>query len=336
MPIKANINTISISKQSFLKLILFVLIGFLIIYIRSLILTLLVSFILASFAKYFAQSLESRYKIKYKYGLSAIFIFLAGSVIIGVLQLLPLFIREGYGLFETINIFVKNFESWLKLIGVPVDNIELSQFTNLIPNLGEATVSILGLLGQILTYALLIFVLAFYISINAIGVNKIVQIFVPDSIKDNIPNIIKKLEYHIGKWAFMEASLALLMSIFIYTIISILGFKYAFILALLAGISQLVPLIGPVLIISIIIIYAFVQSISLGIITIILMISVHLIKQFLFLPIVFNYHTPMNSLLIVFALMAGGVLAGPLGVIIAMPIVSLSKIIYNDIVFYDK
>jgi predicted PurR-regulated permease PerM len=295
-----------------------------------------VAFILASFAKYFAQSLENRYQLKYKYGLSAIFILLASTVIIGVLQLLPLFIREGYGLFETINVFIKDLESWLVFVGIPIDNIELSQFTNLIPNLGEATVSILGLLGQIVTYTLLIFVLAFYISINAIGVNKIVQVFVPDSIKDSIPNIIKTLEYHIGKWAFMEVSLAIIMGIFIYTIISILGFKYAFILALLAGIAQLVPIIGPVLIISIIIIYAFVQSISLGVITVILMIFVQIIKQFLLIPIIFNYYKSANTLLIVLALMIGGVVAGPLGVVLAMPIISLAKIIYKDIVFYDK
>lgn len=333
---KSNINTISISKKSFFKIILFVLIALLVIYIRYLLLTLAIAFILASFAKYFAQILENRYKITYKYGLIGVFIALLLVVIVWVLQLLPLLIREGYGLFETISLLIQNFETWLELIGIPVDNIQLTQFTSLIPNLGEATVGVLGLLGQILTYTLLIFVLAFYISINEKGVNKIVQVFVPDDKKDNVPNIIKKLEYHIGKWAFMEASLALIMAIFIYTIISILGFKYAFILALLAGISQLVPLIGPFIIMSIIIIYAFVQGISLGIITIILLGCIQLMKQFLILPVIFNYYKTINSLMIVLALMIGGVLAGTLGVIIAIPILSLAKIIYKDIVFYDK
>jgi len=333
---KSNINTISISKKSFFKIILFVFITLFVIYIRYLLLTLVIAFILASFAKYFAQALEKRYKIKYKYGLIGVFIVLLLLVIVWVLQLLPLLIREGYGFFETISLLIQNFETWLELIGVSVDNIQLTQFTGLIPNLGEATVGVLGLLGQILTYTLLIFVLAFYISINATGVNKIVQVFVPDDKKDNVPNIIKKLEYHIGKWAFMEASLALVMAILIYTIISILGFKYAFILALLAGISQLVPLIGPFIIMSIIIIYAFVQGISLGIITIILLGCIQLMKQFLILPVIFNYSKSINSLMIVLALMIGGVLAGTLGVIIAIPILSLAKIIYKDIVFYDK
>jgi len=333
---KSNINTISISKKSFFKIILFVFITLFVIYIRYLLLTLVIAFILASFAKYFAQILENRYKITYKYGLMGVFIVLLLLVILGVLQILPLLIREGYGLFETISLLIQNFETWLELIGLSVDNIQLTKFTGLIPNLGEATVGVLGLLGQILTYTLLIFVLAFYISINATGVNKIVQVFVPDDKKDNVPNIIKKLEYHIGKWAFMEASLALIMAIFIYTIISILGFKYAFIFALLAGISQLVPLIGPFIIMSIIIIYAFVQGISLGIITIILIACIQLMKQFLILPVIFNYSKSINSLMIVLALMIGGVLTGTLGVIIAIPILSLAKIIYKDIVFYDK
>jgi predicted PurR-regulated permease PerM len=333
---KSNINTISISKKSFFKIILFVFITLFVIYIRYLLLTLAIAFILASFAKYFAQILENRYKITYKYGLMGVFIVLLLLVILWVLQLLPLLIREGYGLFETISLLIQNFETWLEMIGVSVDNIQLTKFTGLIPNLGEATVGVLGLLGQILTYTLLIFVLAFYISINATGVNKIVQVFVPDNKKDNVPNIIKKLEYHIGKWAFMEASLALIMAIFIYTIISILGFKYAFIFALLAGISQLVPLIGPFIIMSIIIIYAFVQGISLGIITIILIACIQLMKQFLILPVIFNYSKSINSLMIVLALMIGGVLAGTLGVIIAIPILSLANIIYKDIVFYDK
>ena len=336
MSIQSNTNIISISKKSFFQLILFTLIILLIIYIRSLLLTLAISFVIASFAKYFAQSLQNRYKIAYKYGLAFIFIILLITVVLGVLQLLPLLIREGYGLFETISIFIKDFEIWLSFIGIPVNSIELSQFTNLIPNLGEATVGILGLLGQILTYTLLIFVLAFYISINEIGVNKIVQVFVPEKYKDKIPNIIKKLEYHIGKWAFIEASSALIMGIFIYTVISILGFKYAAILALLAGIAQLVPLLGPFLVMSIIIIYAFVQSLSLGLITIILLIFIQIIKQFFLLPVIFNNYKSINTLLIVFALMIGGTLAGILGVIIAVPIVYLAKILYKDIIFYDK
>ena len=60
-----------------------------------------------------------------------------------------------------------------------------------------------------------------------------------------------------------------------------------------------------------------------------------IIKQSLLLPIVFNTVKRNNPLLIVMALMVGGVIAGPLGVIIAMPVVSLARIIYADIQYYD-
>lgn len=333
---KHNTNTISISRKSFLILIVFI-IGFLfLIYIRYLILILLLSFILASFTKYFAQLIQDKYKISYKYGLIFIFITLLMILITSVALLLPLLIKELYALFEFFNTIFKNVESRTLITGVPFGNFQLSQFANLLPNLGQLTLNIVSTLTQFLTYALLVCVLSFYIAVNDAGLHSLIKLFVPIEIKDQIPNIIIKLQHHIGKWAFIEASLALIMGIFIYTVLSILEFQYAAILGILAGILQLVPILGPVLIYIIIILIALGQSPILGLITFALLVCIQLIKQFLLLPIIFKSLKSINSLLVVFVLMVGGILAGILGVIIVMPIVSLASILYKHSNFYDK
>lgn len=331
-----NINTISISRKSLLTLTLFILGILFVVYIRYLVLTLILSFILASFTKYFAQILQNKYKINYNYGLISIFIFLIILVLAIISLLFPLLINEGYGFIELINTLVRQIESGLYITGIPVDTLQFSQFTNFIPNLGQLTLSILSVLGEIITYTLLIFVLAFYISINNIGLNALVKIFCPIELKDNIPNLIKTLQYHIGKWAFTEASIALTMGIFIYTVLAILDFQYAAILGIMGGILQLVPILGPVLIYLVILLIAFIQSPILGIITLSIIVSIAIIKKFLLLPIIFKSVSSHNPLLVVFALMIGGILAGPLGIIIAMPVISLANIIYRDIINYDK
>lgn len=329
-------NKISISKKSFLVLILFSVLALFLVYIRYLILTLIISFILASFTKYFAQILQDRYKIAYKYGLIFVFIILLILFISSFILLLPLLIKESYALIEVINILLKQIESSLIFTGLPIENLKLSQFTNLIPNLGQLTLSILSILGEILTYTLLIFVLSFYIAINDNGLQALVKLFFPMELKDKIPDKIQKSQYYIGKWAFIEAGLALIMGIFIYTVLSILEFQYAAVLGILAGILQLVPILGPTFIYLIIILISFVESPILGLITLTLIITIQLIKQFLLLPIIFKSLKTTNALLVVFALMIGGVLAGALGVIIAMPVVYLARIVYKDINFYDK
>jgi|688.fasta_scaffold03889_24 predicted PurR-regulated permease PerM len=333
---KYNTNTLSISRKSLLIITLFIISFLFLIYIRYIILTLIVSFILASFTKYFAKLLQDKYKISYRYGLIFIFVLLMIVVISGIGLLLPILIKESYGLIEFINILLNKIESWLVITGFPIDSFRLSQFTNFIPNLGQLTLNILSGLGGIITYTLLIFVLSFYISINDNGLNAFIKLFFPIEAKNNIPNIIKRLEYHIGKWAFVEAGISLTMGIFIYTVLSILGFQYAAILGIVAGILQLIPILGPVLIYFIIIFIALVQSPILGLITLSIIVSIQLIKQFLLLPIIFKSLNHTNALLVVFALMIGGVLSGPLGVIIAMPAVSLFRIIYRDIMAYDK
>lgn len=331
-----NKNTISISRRSLLIVTLFTLGTLFLVYIRYIVLTLILAFILASFTKYFAKLLQDRYKFSYKYGLILIFISLIVLIVASIVLLLPLIVKESYGFIELINSLLANIEAGFILIGIPVDNFKFSQFSNFIPNLGQLSLNILSGLGEVLTYTLLIFVLSFYIAINDLGLNSLVKLFVPAEIKDNIPTIIHKLQYHIGKWAFIEASISLTMGIFIYTILSILEFQYSAILGIMAGIFQLIPILGPVLIYLLIILIAFLQSPVLGIITLLLVISIQLIKQFLLLPIIFKSLNHTNALLVVFALMIGGVLSGPLGVIIAMPVISLYRIIYRDIINYDK
>jgi len=291
---------------------------------------------MASFTKYFAQLMQAKYKINYKYGLIFIFISLLIILITSVALLLPLLIKESYGLIEFINIVLKQIESSLILTGIPIEGLNLSQFSSPILNLGQVTLSILSGLGEIATYTLLIFVLSFYIAINGTGLQALIKLFTPREVKEQIPNIINKLQYHIGKWAFIEVGIALTMGIFIYTVLSILEFQYAAVLGILAGILQLVPILGPVLIYSIIILIAFVQAPILGLITFTLIVTVQLIKQFLLLPIIFKSLKTTNALLVVLSLMIGGVLAGVLGVIIAMPVISLARIVYKDINFYDK
>ncbi|MEY2986426.1 MAG: hypothetical protein RJB24_655 [Candidatus Parcubacteria bacterium] len=331
-----NINKISISKTSFFVLTL-CFIGFIfLIYLRYLILTILISFIIASFAKYFAKLVEGKYKINYKYALIIIFISLLIILIASVALLLPLLIKELYGLVEFVSTIFKSMESSVLDTGIPLGDFQLSQFANLLPNLGQLTLNIVSALGQILTYTLLICVLSFYIAVNDTGLQALIRLFVPTKAKEKIPSIINKLQYHIGKWAFVEASLALIMGIFVYTVLSILEIQYVAILGIMYGILQLVPILGPVLVNTVIIVLALTQSPILGLITFTLIICIQLIKQFLLLPIIFKSLNSINNLLVVIALMIGGILAGPLGVIIAMPVVSLARIVYKDINFYDK
>lgn len=335
MPEKSDQITLAISRQSVVKIVLFGIALAAIIYLRYLIVTIFIAFILASFAKYFANLIKRKYGIPFTTGLIATFLIVTIVVLSSIYLLFPVIIREGYGLFQTLGAFLRQFENQLGSIGLPLDIAGLKQFANILPNLGQITLGLVGIFGQLLTYILLILVLGFYIAIDKTGVFTIAKLCVPNHIKDDIPTIINRLQYHIGKWAFVEVIIALIMAIFMYTILAILGIEYAVLLSLFTGIGQLIPFIGPIIVGLIIILYAFTQSSLLGISIILLLIGLQIIKQSLLLPIVFNTVKRNNPLLIVMALMVGGVIAGPLGVIIAMPVVSLARIIYADIQYYD-
>jgi predicted PurR-regulated permease PerM len=327
--------TLAISRQSVIKIVFFGVTLIAIIYLRYLIVTVFLAFILASFAKYFANLIKRKYGIPVTTGLITTFLIIAIIILSSISLLFPIIIKEGYGLFQVLTDFLRQFEDQLSNIGIPFDIGSFKQFANIIPNLGQVTLGLVGVFGQLLTYILLILVLGFYIAIDKTGVFTIVRLCVPNHIKDDIPTIVNRLQYHIGKWAFVEGIIALMMGVLMYAILGILGIEYAVLLSLFTGIGQLVPFIGPIIVSLIIILYAFAQSPLLAIIIIILLITLQIIKQALLLPIVFHTVKRHNPLLIVIALMVGGVIIGPLGIIIAMPVISLARIIYTDIQYYD-
>lgn len=327
--------TLTLSQQSVIKVVLFGIVIALLIYVRSLVVTVLLAFVVASFAKYLATLLKKRYRIPYTPGLITIFIFLAVVLFSSFALLLPIVIREGYSVFTFLGNFAQDFESQLQALGLPLDITTLRQFTDIIPNIGGVALGVLGTLGQIITYIVLILVLGFYIAIDKTGVYSIVKIFVPDTIKDDVPYIVKRIQTHIGKWATREIFIATMMGMFMYSILAILGIRYAVFLSLLTALGGLIPFIGPILSMGLVIIYVSLQSSLLGIAVILLIVSLYIIKQLLLLPIVFNNGSMHNPLVIIISLMVGGVIAGPLGVIIAMPVVSLARIVYDDIQHYD-
>lgn len=332
---KTSQINLSISRESVLRLVLFYLCITLVIYLRYLVVTIVIAFILASFSKYSANLLNKRYDLSYIQGLSLVFVFLGVLLISSLALLFPLVIKESYGFFQFFSSIVTNLESGMSAFGMPINSDIINQLGGIIPNIGELLLGWISVFGQLLTYIILILVLAFYIALDKTGVNTIVKIFATPRVKDDVPNIVDRIQSHIGKWAFKEATVAFIMGMFTYVILSILGLQYAALLSILLGLSQLIPLIGPILTILIIVIYAFFQAPILGLVVVLLIALLQGIKQFLILPVLFSSIKPHNTLLIVMALMIGGVLAGTLGVLIAMPVVSLSSIIYRDIKSYD-
>lgn len=112
--------------------------------------------------------------------------------------------------------------------------------------------------------------------------------------------------------------------------LKILGVKYALILALVAGLFEIIPYIGPIMAAIPAVALAFFQSPLLALLVLALYIIVQQLENYLITPQVMKRVTGLNSLVIVLALIIGGKIAGVLGVVVAVPIAAAISVFLSD------
>ncbi len=116
--------------------------------------------------------------------------------------------------------------------------------------------------------------------------------------------------------------------------------RYASILGIFAGVTNLIPYIGPIIGMVPGILIAFVD-LGLGpqfwwVVILYILIAQVLIDNFILIPVLISRVSNLHPLWVFFAIIAGGKLYGVIGMIIGVPIVSIIKITLLEIRTYRR
>lgn len=114
--------------------------------------------------------------------------------------------------------------------------------------------------------------------------------------------------------------LALLVSVSTGIGLWLLGAPFAVPLALLAGLMEFVPYIGPFIATVPAVIIAFAESPQLGLSVLVLYVVLQVLESYVLAPLVQQKAVHLAPALILFLQVLMGVLAGPLGVALATPL----------------
>lgn len=146
---------------------------------------------------------------------------------------------------------------------------------------------------------------------------------------DNLVKFIKE-SFRVTVKYFGGKSLAsAVMGIICYGILKLLGVENAGAMGIIAGVLNLVPVIGGLaasIICGIIAVFQGPIYILYAILTIIV---VQQIDQWILTPLIVGNTVSLPPLIICLALIIGGSLWGPVGVIIAVPVAGIVKIFYS-------
>ncbi|MFA5961111.1 MAG: AI-2E family transporter [Parcubacteria group bacterium] len=177
---------------------------------------------------------------------------------------------------------------------------------------------------------IVVFSLAFYMTVEENGIKKFIISVTPDRFKNYAANLATRVKEKIGKW--MLGQLLLMLIIFVLDAIGLylVGVPYALILAIFAGVMEIVPYIGPIISAIPGIILGFLISPTTGFLALLVYLIAQQVENHVIVPQVMKKAVGLNPVATIIALLVGLRLGGVLGAILAIPVATAISLVIND------
>ena len=182
--------------------------------------------------------------------------------------------------------------------------------------------AISAVFGGILS-AFTIFALAIFLSIEEKGVEKVVGLLSPKKHEAHILELWKKSQIKISRWFGTRIILGIFVGVCTSIVCYILDIKYAISFGLIAGILDIIPIIGPIVAGVIIVIFSALDSWIKALFILVIFILIQQIEGNILTPILTKKFIGLPAVLVLVALIVGAKLWGVLGAILTIPLFGL-------------
>jgi predicted PurR-regulated permease PerM len=145
--------------------------------------------------------------------------------------------------------------------------------------------------------------------------------------RERVREVTAELSRTVGGYVRGVGINVLLVSIVSYIGLRLIGLPFALVFSVLAGLLEIIPIVGPVIAGVIIVAFALSQSLEMAIITLIFVIILQQLEGNVLTPMVMRSQTDVHPFLILVAVVIGGGVGGILGVLIAIPLAGALKVL---------
>jgi putative permease len=312
----------------------------LVVLLKSIIALILVSAIIAYILDPIASILEAKGISRLQ---STLLIFATLGVIIGLLFYLLVpsllnelnYLQEGIGGTQASELLTKFEETIHKTIPV-LSGQELNLYDKLqssLQNLAESFFSILVDLVSVLSTSIIIPFAVFFILKDGRKMRKNLVSIVPNKYFEMFLNLLHKVDLQLGGYLRGQFLDSMIIGLLAIIALWILGIKYFVLIGIFAGLANMIPYVGPL---SGMIMAASVVLLNNGsgqqiAWVLIAFAIIQLIDNVLVQPLVLARSVNLHPLIIIFAIIIGGEFFGIIGMLVAIPVTGIVKVLSIEI-----
>ena len=335
-------TSINISYLSIVRVLVVFVAVFFIYLIRDALALLFVSIIFAAAVDPWVDWLQKR---KFPRAVSILMIY---AVLLAVFSLVIFMMIPP--ITEQIGQVVSNFPSYYERISVGIHQLQdktlegspatgndsiISTLETLSLTLAQTTKSIFVTITSIfggLFSLLIVLVITFYLTVEENALKKFVKYIIPSKHRTYTMDLIERMQIKIGLWLRGQLLLSLIVGILTYIGLSILGVKYALLLAIVAGVLEIIPYLGPWLAAIPAVLVSFSDSLTKVLLVVILYVIIQQLENNLIVPKLMQKMVGLNPIIVIMAILIGIKLGGIIGGLLGVPVAAAISVYLHDII----
>ncbi len=172
--------------------------------------------------------------------------------------------------------------------------------------------------------------IAFYLTITKDGVGKFLRAVFPDASEGYIVNVYEESRKKIGRWMQTQLLLSVIVGLVVFLGLWAIGVEYALVIGLLAGLFEIVPIVGPVLAGVIGVLSALTTSGPLALTTLLFFFGVQQLENHLLVPLLMRHAVDLHPVLVIISILVGYEVGGIVGMAVAVPVMVVMSQIIED------
>jgi predicted PurR-regulated permease PerM len=195
---------------------------------------------------------------------------------------------------------------------------------------GTVVNAIWGLMGGLFGF-ITILILSFYLLVDA---ENIVRTFVrlfPKPERGRVEEACRRVSTKVSAWLGGQLFLAAVIGGSAAIGLFLMGVPYFYVLALIAGIGEMIPIVGPLVAAVPAVAVAFTVSPTLALGVAVFFLLQQQIENHVLVPKVMERQVGVSAVVVIVALLIGGSLLGVVGAILAVPTAAILQVLFEEL-----
>lgn len=263
-----------------------------------------------------------------------VYLVIVGALASVAIMVVPPLVTQAREMWAALPTLLHQGQQWLLQRGWISRELTVQEAVQQSPVGGDAVGTVLsavwGLVGGVFG-VVTILILAFYLLVDFESLMRFFIRLFPRWRRDRVNDATHRVTAKVSAWLGGQILLATIIGSSAALGLGLMGVPYFYVLALLAGFGEMIPVVGPVLSAIPAVLVALTVSPKLALAVLIFFLVQQQIENHLLVPKVMSRQVGISPVIVITALMIGGSLLGIVGAILAVPTAAILQVLFEEL-----